>query len=91
MRTLKTLVVPSDLTQFFSTTGSTGLYSEHPPRNALLIPWSEVSVDILIGPLKIAVPAQAIESHALNCIDTVTNLEEISLINNKTSHQNILL
>ena len=59
-------------------------FGELPPRNALLLPWSEVAVD-LIGPWKITVAAQAIEFRALTCIDTVTNLAEISRINNKTS------
>ena len=59
-------------------------FGELPPRNALLLPWSEVAVD-LIGPWKITVAAQTIEFRALTCIDTVTNLAEISRITNKTS------
>ena len=59
-------------------------FGELPPRNALLLPWSEVAVD-LIGPWKITVAAQTIEFRALTCIDTVTNLAEISRIINKTS------
>ena len=54
------------------------------PRNALLLPWSEVAVNV-IGTWKITVTAQAIEFRALTCVDTVTNLPEISRINNKTS------
>ena len=57
---------------------------ELPPRNALLLPCSEVAVD-LISPLKITVAAQAIENRALTCIDTFTKLAEISCITNKTS------
>ena len=59
-------------------------FGELPPRNALLLPWSEVAVG-LIGPWKITVATQAIEFRALSCIDTVTDLAEISCINNKTS------
>ena len=62
----------------------TGFGELPPTRNALLLPWSEVAVD-LIGLLKITVAAQVIEFRALTCIDTVTNLAEISRINNKTS------
>jgi hypothetical protein len=61
------------------------VFCELPPRNALLLQWSEVAVD-LIGPWKkITVATQAIEFRALTCIDTVTNLAEISRINNKSS------
>ena len=42
-------------------------------------------MDLIIGPLKITVAAQAIESRALTSVNTVTNLPEISRINNKTS------
>jgi hypothetical protein len=40
------------------------VFGELPPRNALLLQWSEVTVD-LIGPWKIKVGAQAIEFRAL--------------------------
>jgi hypothetical protein len=56
-------------------------YGELSPRNALLLPWSEVAVD-LIGAWKITVAAQTIEFRALTCVDTVTDLAEISRINN---------
>ncbi len=46
-------------------------FGELPPRNALFLPWSEVTVD-LIGPWKITVATQAIEFRALTCIDMVT-------------------
>jgi hypothetical protein len=60
-------------------------FGELPPRNALLLPCSEVAVD-LISPWKITVAAQAIETRASTCFDTtVTNSAEISRINNKTS------
>ena len=39
-------------------------FGELPPRNALLLQWSEVTV-YLIGPWKITVAAQAIEFRAL--------------------------
>jgi hypothetical protein len=38
-----------------------------------------------IGPWKITVTAQVIEFHAPTWVNTVTNLPEISRINNKTS------
>ena len=59
-------------------------FGELPPRNALLLQCSEVTVDF-IGPWKITLTAQAIEFHAPTWVNTVTNLPEISHINNKTS------
>ena len=59
-------------------------FGELPLRNALLLQCSEVTVDF-IGPWKITVTAQAIEFHAPTWVNTVTNLPEISHINNKTS------
>ena len=40
------------------------VFGELPPRNALLLQWSEVTVDF-IGPWKITVAAQTIEFRAL--------------------------
>ena len=59
-------------------------FGKLPPRNAFLLGWSEVTVD-LIFPWKITMSAQAIACHVLTCVNTVTNLPEISRINNKTS------
>ena len=59
-------------------------FGELPPRNALLLQCSEVTMDF-IGPWKITLTAQAIEFHAPTWVNTVTNLPEISHINNKTS------
>ena len=47
-------------------------YGKLPPRNALLLPWSGVAAD-LIGPWKITLTAQVIESCALTCFDTITS------------------
>ena len=60
-------------------------YGELPPREAPLLPWDEVAVD-LIGPWKVEVQGQEIEFNALTSIDPVTNLVEMIRINNKTSH-----
>jgi len=59
-------------------------YGELPPREAPLAPWTEVAVD-LIGPWTVNVAGQEIEFNALTCIDPVTNLTELSRIDNKTS------
>ena len=55
-----------------------------PPRNARLMPWDEVAVD-LIGPWKVNADGIELIFKALTCIDPVTNLVEIIRINNKTS------
>jgi hypothetical protein len=47
------------------------------------MPWIEVAVDT-IGPWKIEVQGQALEFHALTCIDTVTNLVELIWLDNVT-------
>jgi transposase InsO family protein len=59
-------------------------YGELPPRTAPLAPWEEVAVD-LIGPWTIKVHEQELVFRALTCIDNVTNLTELSLIQNKSS------
>jgi hypothetical protein len=55
---------------------------ELPPYEAMLVPWYEVTVD-LIGPWTLLVHGQEIESWALTCIDTVSNLVEVVRIENK--------
>ena len=59
-------------------------YGHLPPRNALVVPWDKVAVD-LIGPWKIKVNSQLFTFNALMCINPVTNLVEITRIQNKTS------
>jgi transposase InsO family protein len=55
------------------------------PRNAPILPWSEVHIDF-IGPWKIKVNRQQMEFNALTCIDPVTNLTEIiRLVGRKTA------
>ena len=51
-------------------------YGHLPPREAPLLPWAEVSVD-LIGPWKITVQEEDIYFNALTCIDQVSNLVEM--------------
>jgi hypothetical protein len=55
-----------------------------PPREALMMPWHEVAVD-LIGPWTIKLHGQELKFSALTSIDTVTNYPELTRINNKTS------
>jgi hypothetical protein len=59
-------------------------YGELPERDAQLLPWNEVAVD-LIGPWKISIDGQELEFNALTCIDPVTNLVELVRIQNKTA------
>ena len=59
-------------------------YGHLPERNAVLIPWHSVSVD-LIGPWKIKVNGIDVVFNALTCIDPVTNLAELTSIENKTA------
>ena len=59
-------------------------YGHLPPRNAPLVPWDEVAVD-LIGPWKIQVRNQEVEFNALTAIDTVSNLVELTRIDSKDS------
>jgi hypothetical protein len=57
---------------------------ELPERDAQLLPWNEVAVD-LIGPWKISINGQELEFNALTCIDPVTNLVELTRIQEKTA------
>eukprot|EP00957_Ditylum_brightwellii_P209044 15360000-Ditylum_brightwellii.AAC.1 len=59
-------------------------YGELPPRQASLLPWTEVAVD-LIGPWKMKVGNKEIEFSALTCIDPVSNIVEMIRLNNKTA------
>jgi transposase InsO family protein len=59
-------------------------YGHLPGRNAPLVPWDEVAVD-LIGPWKIQIQNQEYLFHALTCIDPVTNLTELIRIDSKQS------
>jgi hypothetical protein len=59
-------------------------YGELPPREAGLVPWNEVAVD-LIGPWTVNVQGADITFNALTCIDPVSNLVEIQRILNKSA------
>jgi hypothetical protein len=59
-------------------------YGHYPPREAHLVPWDEVHVD-LIGPWSMTVNNQELSFHALTCIDPVSNLVELIRLDNKTS------
>ena len=60
-------------------------YGLLPEREVRSEPFEEVAVD-LIGPWKVTVRGKSYEFNALTSIDTVTNLVEITRIDNKTSH-----
>jgi transposase InsO family protein len=59
-------------------------YGLLPPREATLVPWYEVAVD-LIGPWTISVHGVDIEFNALTCIDPVSNIVELVRIENKSA------
>lgn len=60
-------------------------YGHLPPRQANLLPWNEVAVD-LIGPWTLTLSDKTkLTFRALTCIDPVTNLMEAIRIRNKTS------
>jgi hypothetical protein len=59
-------------------------HGEVAPREAALLPWREVAVD-LIGPWTLQVGDQKHTFSALTMIDMVTNLVEVVRIDNKTS------
>jgi hypothetical protein len=58
-------------------------YGHLPPREAGLVPWNKVAVDI-IGPWTINIQGAKVKCNALTCIDPVSNLVEITWIHNKT-------
>ena len=57
-------------------------YGYLPPREARLVPWEEVAVD-LIGPWSIHVGNMELKFQALTCIDTTTNLVELVRLDDK--------
>lgn len=59
-------------------------YGFLPERELNAEPWTEVAVD-LIGPWKIEVNGQEVELNALTCIDTTTNLVELTRIDDKSA------
>ena len=71
---VETIVSTCDACQRFKNHGR-GL-GELAPREAALIPWQEVAVD-LIGPWTLQVAGQELKFLALTIIDTVTNLIEL--------------
>ena len=58
-------------------------HGETAPREAGMLPWSEVAVD-LIGPWTLQVGNERMKFHALTIIDLVTNLIEVVRLDNKT-------
>ena len=59
------------------------------PREAPLLPWSEVHIDF-IGPWSIEFGKLKLVFNALTCIDPVTNLIEISRLHGKKTAKNAL-
>ena len=59
-------------------------HGETAPRETSLLPWREVAVD-LIGPWTLQVQGKDHTFQALTVIDMVTNLVEITRLENKTS------
>ena len=59
-------------------------YGLFPEREMRIAPWDEVAVD-LIGPWEVKVHNKTYEFNALTCIDTASNLTELTRIDNKTS------
>ena len=52
-----------------------------PERELRVAPWEEVAID-LIGPWTIKVHGKNVEFNALTCIDTASNLAELTRIYN---------
>jgi hypothetical protein len=59
-------------------------YGELPERDAQLLPWNEVAVD-LIGPWRFSADGQELELNALTCVDPVTTLQNGSTQNRTRS------
>ena len=59
-------------------------YGQLPPQDALIATWFEETID-LIGPWQVTIGPRILLFQALTCIDTVTNLDEVICINNKSS------
>ena len=75
------MVKSCDKCQRFKLTGKG--YGMLPPREASLVPWQEIAVD-LIGPWNISVNI-ALMLNALTIVDTVTNLVELICVSNKSA------
>jgi hypothetical protein len=58
--------------------------SELPERDAQLLPWNEVAVD-LIGTWRISMDGQELEFNALTYVDPVTDLVKLTCMQNKTA------
>jgi transposase InsO family protein len=59
-------------------------YGHLPPREAALLPWEEVALD-LIGPWTVQLPNESYDFYALTCIDTVTNFPDAIRLRDKTA------
>jgi hypothetical protein len=60
-------------------------YGELPSREAGLVPWNKVTVD-LIGPSwTLSIQGAKVKCNDLTCIDPVSNLVEIAWIHNKSA------
>ncbi len=59
-------------------------YGLLPKREVWIAPWEEVAIDP-IGPWKVKVNGRQVELNALTCIDTASNLVELTRIENKTA------
>ena len=80
--TIEKIVSTCDACQRYKTVGRG--HGELAPREAALIPWQEVAVD-LIGPWTLNVAGQELKFLALTIIDTVTNLAEAVRIQASTA------
>jgi transposase InsO family protein len=60
-------------------------YGLLPEREVRIAPWEEVAVD-MIGPWDIKVNGRIVQFKALTCIDTVTNLVELTRADSKLSN-----
>ena len=60
-------------------------YGLLPEREVRMAPWEEVAVD-MIGPWDIKVNGRIVQFKALTCIDTVTNLVELTRADSKFSN-----
>ena len=60
-------------------------YGELLPREAQLVPWQEIAVDLTIGPWSINVNEVNLMLNVLSIIDTVTNLAELIRISSKSA------
>jgi len=55
-----------------------------PEREMRITPWEEVAIN-LIGPWTVKVNNRKVKFNAIMCIDTASNLVELTRIKNKTS------